>query len=104
MKYDLQYCSAGDKDKGRLASLLSFGRRRGCKEGESEGSSLDSMTAGELPISMAMRIQRITKTRLLTQPIHPSVTKVKECNCDTLRLQSDQMYVMQDMKDDAISS
>jgi len=38
--------SAGDKDKGRLASLLSFGRRRGCKEGESEGSSLDSMTAG----------------------------------------------------------
>ena len=62
------------------------------------------MTAGELPISMAMGIQRITKTRLLTQPIHPSVTKVKECNCDTLRLQSDQMYVMQDMKDDAISS
>ena len=102
MKYDLQYCSAGDKDKGRLASLLSFGRRRGCKEGESEGSSLDSMTAGELPISMG--IQRITETRLLTQPIHPSVTKVKGCNCDTLRLQSDQMYVMQEMKDDAISS
>ena len=62
------------------------------------------MTAGELPISMAMGIQRITETRLLTQPIYPSVTKVKECNCDTLRLQSDQMYVMQDMKDDAISS
>ena len=40
--------------------------------------------------------------RLLTQLIYPSVTKVKECNCDTLRLQSDQMYVMQDMKDDAI--
>ena len=57
IKYDLQYCSAGDKDKGRLASLLSFGRRRGCKEGESEGSSLDSMTAGELPIAMAMGIQ-----------------------------------------------
>ena len=62
------------------------------------------MTAGEVPISMAMGIQRITETRLLTQLIYPSVTKVKECNCDTLRLQSDQMYVMQDMKDDAISS
>ena len=60
------------------------------------------MTAGEVPISMAMGIQRITETRLLTQLIYPSVTKVKECNCDTLRLQSDQMYVMQDMKDDAI--
>ena len=53
---------------------------------------------------MAMAIQRITETRLLTQPIYPSVTKVKECNCDTLRLQSDQMYMMQEMKDDAISS
>ena len=62
------------------------------------------MTAGEVPISMAMGIQRITETRLLTQLINPSVTKVKECNCDTLRLQSDQMYVMQEMKDDAISS
>ena len=62
------------------------------------------MTAGELPISMAMGIQRITETRLLTQPIHPSVTKVKECNCDILRFQSDQMCVMQEMKDHAITS
>jgi len=39
--------SAGDKDKGRLASILSFGRRnRKEPGGQSESSSLDSMTAG----------------------------------------------------------
>jgi len=40
--------SAGDKDKGRLASILSFGRRnrKDPGAGQSESSSLDSMTAG----------------------------------------------------------
>jgi len=37
--------SAGDKDKGRLASILSFGRNKNRKE-QSESSSLESMTAG----------------------------------------------------------
>ena len=36
--------SAGDKDKGRLASILSFGRKN--RKGQSNSSSLDSMTAG----------------------------------------------------------
>ena len=36
--------SAGDKDKGRLASILSFGRKN--RKDQSNSSSLDSMTAG----------------------------------------------------------